>query len=439
MEIVYQHVGGIDVHKRQVTVTARTPDLKEPDVRWQTTRKFGTFYGQLLEMARWLIVERGVTHVVMESTGVYWLPVYQALKEVGGTPVCVEVVNAAHVKAVPGRKTDVKDSQWLAQLMEVGLLRGSFIPPEDIWAIRDLTRYQTKLIEERTREKQRLLKVLETAGIKLDNVASDPFGVSGRDMLAALVAGERDPVVLAELARGRMRSRIEDLRLALAGRFSDHHARMVGLHLKRGDDIQKMITEVEGKIGHVSGGKQPAAGPISVFDAQAQLLMSIPGIGQRVATVIISEIGVDMTRFPTAAHLAAWAGLAPGNNESAGKRRRAGRRRGNTHLTAMLVEAAWAASRTSTRIGGRFHHLYRRFGGRRNKQAGKRAAFAVAHTLIKVIWKVLASGIPYQDLGADFYSTARQDPEAEARRLIARAEKLTGKKIILTEIEPQPA
>lgn len=192
MEILYQRVAGIDVHKRQVTVTARTPDAEQPGVRWQTTRRFGTFYGQLLEMARWLVVERGVTHVVMESTGVYWLPVYQALKEVGGAAVCAEVVNAAHVKAVPGRKTDVKDSQWLAQLMEVGLLRGSFIPPEDIWAIRDLTRYLTKLIEERTREKQRLLKVLESGGIKLDSVAADTFGVSGRDMLTALVAGQRD-------------------------------------------------------------------------------------------------------------------------------------------------------------------------------------------------------------------------------------------------------
>ena len=398
MEILYTHVGGIDVHKKQVTVTARTPDPKRA-ARWQSTRTFRTFYGDLLVMASWLVAERGVTHVAMESTGPYWWPVYSALREVGGPGLVIEVCNAAHVKAVPGRKTDVKDSQWLAQLMEVGLLRGSFLPPEQVRAMRDFTRYQTKLTEERSREKQRLLKVLEAAGIKLDVVASDTFGVSGRLMLEALVAGQRDAVVLAGLARGVLRNKIDDLRLALTGRFSDHHGQMIALHLARIDHLDQMLTQVRQKIGRV--GKDPIPGLVDPFTAQVQLLMSIPGVGERVATVIVSEIGVDMSRFPTAKHLAAWAGLAPDNNESAGRRRKGRHRKGNTHVQSILIEAALAAAKTRSRIGARFHRLHRRFGGRQHPGAAKKAAFAVAHTLIKIIWSVLATGQAYTDLGHD--------------------------------------
>jgi transposase len=426
---LYTHVGGIDVHKKQITVTARTPDPKRA-ARQETTRTFRTFYGDLLAMASWLVLERGVTHVAMESTGAYWWPVYAALREVGGPDLAIEVVNAAHVKAVPGRKTDVKDAQWLAQLMEVGLLRGSFLPPEDVRAMRDLTRYQTKLTEERSREKQRLLKVLEAAGIKLDNVASDTFGVSGRLMLDALVAGERDPVVLAGLARGVLRNKTADLRLALAGRFSAHHGQMVAFHLTRIDHLDQMLTQVKDKIGRI--GADPPTGLVAPFAAQVQLLMSIPGIGQRAATVVIFEIGVDMARFPTAKHLAAWAGLAPGNNESGGRRRKGRHRKGNTHVQSILIEAALAASRTRTRIGARFHRLHRRFGGRANPGAAKKAAFAIAHTLIKIIWSVLATGAPYQDLGHDFY-TRRIDPQTQTRRLITQLEALSGKKIIFVD------
>ena len=429
MEILYTHVGGIDVHKKQVTVTARTPDPKHA-ARWETTRTFRTFYGDLLTMASWLVGERGVTHVAMESTGPYWWPVYSALREVGGPGLTIEVVNAAHVKAVPGRKTDVKDSQWLAQLMEVGLLRGSFLPPEQIRAMRDFTRYQTKLTEERSREKQRLLKVLESAGIKLDNVASDTFGASGRLMLNALVAGERDPVVLAGLARGVLRNKTDDLRLALAGRFTAHHGQLIALHLARIDHLDQMLTQVEAKIGQV--GTDPPVGLVAPFTAQVQLLMSIPGIGERVATVVVSEIGVEMGRFPTAKHLAAWAGLAPGNNESAGRRRKGRHRKGNTHVQSILIEAALAAARTRTRIGARYHRLHRRFGGKQNPAAAKKAAFAVAHTLIKVIWSVLVTGQSYNDLGHDFY-TRRIDPETQTRRLIAALEALSGKKIVFVE------
>ena len=433
MEILYSCVGGIDVHKRRVTVTARTPDGKRSGRRREQTRTFRTFYGDLLAMARWLVVELGATHVAMESTGVFWWPVYSALREVGGADLVIEVVNAAQVKAVPGRKTDVKDSQWLAQLMEVGLLRGSFLPPEAVRRLRDLTRYQTKLTEERSREKQRLLKMLEAAGIKLDDVASDTFGVSGRHMLAALVAGERDPVVLADLALGRLRVKIDELRLALAGRFTDHHADMVGLHLARIEHLDQMLTQVKAKIGRVGDDRSAAlSGLLDPFTAQVELLCSIPGVGHRVATVVISEIGVDMSRFPTAAHLAAWTGLAPGNNESGGRRRRARHRHGNIHVTSILIEAALAASRTHTRIGARFHRLHRRFGGNTNKTAAKKAAFAVAHTLIKVIWSVLANAESYQDLGQDFY-TRRVDPQTQTRNLIARLEALSGKKIIFVD------
>ena len=433
MEILYSHVGGIDVHKKQVTVTARTPDPKEP-ARWQTTRTFRTFYADLLAMASWL-VERGVTHVAMESTGPYWWPVYSALREVGGPELTVDVVNAAHVKAVPGRKTDVKDSQWLAELMEVGLLRGSFLPPEEVRALRDFTRYQTKLTEERSREKQRLLKVLEAAGIKLDSVASDTFGVSGRAMLDALVAGERDPQVLAGLARGVLRNKTEDLRLALAGRFTTHHAGMIDLHLARIDHLDQILAQVSEKIGGT--GARPRPGLVTGFAEQVDLLTSIPGVGERVATVIVSEIGVDMSRFPTAKHLAAWAGLAPGNNESAGRRRRSRHRKGNPHVQSILVEAAWAAARTRTRIGARFHRLHRRFGGRSSPGAGKKAAFAVAHTLIKVIWTVLSTGAPYTDLGHDFY-TRQTNPEAQTRALVTRLEALSGKKIIFVDGGGEP-
>lgn len=249
-------------------------------------------------------------------------------------------------------------------------------------------------------------------------------------MLDALVAGERDPRVLAGLARGVLRNKTADLKLALAGRFSTHHGQMVALHLARIDHLDQMLTQVKDKIGRI-GAEQPT-GLVAPFAAQVELLMSIPGIGQRTATVIISEIGVDMGRFPTAKHLAAWAGLAPGNNESGGRRRKGRHRKGNTHVQSILIEAALAASRTRTRIGARFHRLHRRFGGKPNPGAAKKAAFATAHTLIKVIYSVLATGAPYTDLGHDFY-TRRVDPQTQTRRLITQLEALSGKKIIFVD------
>ena len=323
-------------------------------------------------MVGWL-VEQGVTHVAMEATGVYWKPVFHALCEADTLEVVL--VNARHVKNVPGRKTDVKDSEWLAQLLECGLLRGSFIPPKEIAAIRELTRYRKKTIQARTRELQRLSKVLEDAGIKIDSVASSITTLSARDMIEALIAGERDPRVLADLARGTMRNKIPDLTMACAGRFGDHHALLARMHLDHIDHLTTMIDGLDERIEQV----------MAPFAQQLRLLRTIPGIGERAAQVLISEIGVDMSRFPTAAHLASWAGLCPGNNESAGRHKSGRTRKGNAEVRDILTECAWSAGKTGSYIGAQFHRLHRRFG----KKGGGKAAIAVAHTLIVIVWHVL--------------------------------------------------
>ena len=399
MEIIYSRIAGIDVGKREVAVAVRTPgDI--PGQRRQLVRKYKTFYQMLREMVAWL-VEQGVTHVAMEATGVYWKPVFHALCE--AEQIEVMLVNARHAKNVPGRKTDVKDSEWLAQLLECGLLRGSFIPPKDIAAIRELTRYRKKLIEERTREMQRLSKVLEDGGIKIDSVASSIATLSARDMIEALIAGERDPRVLAELARGVMRNKIPDLTMACAGRFADHHALLARMHTDHIDHLTTMIEVLDHRIEEV----------VDPFAEPLRLLRSIPGIGERAAQVIISEIGVDMSRFPTAAHLASWAGLCPGNNESAGKHKSGRTRKGNVEVRTILTECAWSAGRTGTYVGAQFRRMHRRFG----KTGGGKAAIAIAHTLIVIIWHVLHDRAEYRDLGADYF-TRYDNPDARKRRLI---------------------
>lgn len=348
-------------------------------------------------MAAWLLAEQ-VTHVAMEATGVYWRPVFHALAEADRleTVLC----NAHHVKNVPGRKTDACDAVWLAQLCEVGLLRGSFIPPTDIAAVRELVRYRKKLIEERT---QRLRKVLEDGGIKLDSVASDAIGVSGRAMIEALIAGQRDPAVLADLAKGVLRKKIPEPTLALAGRFAQHHGLLCRLHLRHIDHLNDMIGTLDARVDEV----------ITPFAAQRDRLTTIPGLGKRAAETIISEIGVDMSRFPSPAHLASWAGLCPGNHESAGKRRTGATRHGNRHLATILVEAAWATSHTRTRLGARYRRLHRRFG----KSGGKKAAVAIAHTTLVIVWHLPAHDTTYTDLGADYY-THRDNPETRKNRLL---------------------
>ena len=290
-----------------------------------------------------------------------------------------------------------------------GLLRGSFIPPAEIAAVRELTRYRRKLTEERVRETQRLHKVLEDGGIKLDSVASDSLGVSGRAMITALISGERDPAVLADLARGLMRKKIPDLTRALAGRFAAHHGLLAGLHLAHIDDLNLMIGRLEASIDAA----------VTPFARQRDLLMTIPGIGERAAQTIIAEIGVDMSRFPTADHLASWAGLCPGNNESAGKRKKTTTRNGNAQLCSVLVESAWAVSRTQTRLGARFRRLHRRFG----KAGGKKAAVAIAHTILVIVWHVLHDEVAYTDLGADYY-TQRDNPDMQKARLVRQLKEL---------------
>jgi transposase len=326
----------------------------------------------------------------------------------------VLVCNAAHVKNVPGRKTDAVDAAWLAELLECGLLRGSFIPEPQIKAVRDVARYRKKLVGARTSELQRLGAVLQDAGIKIDSVASSIGTVSGRAMIEALIDGERRGAVLAELARGRMRTKIADLRLALQGRFDTHHALMCQLHLEHLDHLDEMIARLDEQVERM----------MIPFARQRQLLETIPGIGPIAAAAIISEIGASPARFfIDGAHLASWAGLCPGNHESAGKRKHGTPRKGNQHLKPVLVEAAWSAVRTDGRLRARYHRLVLRFGGYRNPAAKKKAIFAIAHTLLVIIWNVLASDTAYTDLGADFY-LHRNDPDREARRLIAKLEAL---------------
>ena len=390
MDIVHPRVAGIDVHKKVIWVAVRLPG-PGPGDRKVIVKSFRTFWRSLLKMTAWL-AELGVTDTAMESTGVYWWPVYHALATAGVIEVCV--CNAAHMRNVPGRKTDIKDCQWIAELHEHGLLRPSFIPGQQVAALRARTRYRKKLIEHRTAENQRLAKILEDAGIKIDLVASELLGVSGREMTGALIAGERDPRVLAGLARGRLRAKLDDLEMACDGRFTAGHAQMCRLHLDAYDHLTAQIATLDQLVA-------AAAGP---FGAVIARLVTIPGIGQRVAEVIVAETGGGMARFASSAKLAAWAGLAPGDNESAGKRKKAPARKGNPHLRAAMAEAAWAVSRTATRPGARFRRLARRFG----KLNATKAAVAVAHTLLCIAWAVMKHDSDYAEAGADYYDQRDQ-------------------------------
>jgi len=400
VEVLVDRCAGLDVHKKSVTACVRTPG--EKGQRRQVVRTYKTFTGELAKLRAWL-AEEGVTRVAMESTGVLWKPLWHALE--GGFELLL--VNARHVKALPGRKTDVQDAAWLAQLLECGLLRGSFVPPPLIRQLRDLTRYRKRLIEDQVREGQRVEKLLEDAGIKLASVASKTLGMSGRAMLAALCDGERDPEVLAELALGRLRARLAELRQALQGRFGEHHQVMLDAVLGHVDHLEAAIAELDRRIDLV----------IAPFAALRDRLCTIPGIGKRTAEVLIAEIGVDMTQFPTAAHLASWAKICPGNNESAGKHRSGKNPGGNKWLCAALTQAAWAAARTKdTYLASHFWHLARTVG--KNK-----AAVAVGHTILVSAYHMLARGEDYHELGADYY-TRRADPQAHQRRLVHQLEKL---------------
>jgi transposase len=412
VEVLVERCAGLDVHKKTVMAALRTPGA--PGKRHHEVREFSTFNEGLVALRGWLVSE-GVTQVVMEATGVYWRPVWHVLEEATGFELLL--ANAQHVKNLPGRKTDVSDAEWLAQLLECGLLRGSFVPPKDIAHLRDLTRYRTSLVRERAREVQRLQKLLEDAGVKLESVVTDVSGKAARRMIEALISGERDPEVLADMALTRMRPKIPELRKALVGRFEDHHALLARMHLDHIDELAAMVARLDDEVDRLMAPfAEPAAG-----------LMSVPGIGERTAEVVISEIGVDMSRFPTAAHLASWAGLCPGNHESAGKRRSGRARKGDEALRTALCEAAWAASHgQSTYLSAQYRRFIRRFG---TKNEGK-AIFAVAHTLIVIIWHVLKEASTYEELGADYFAR-RTDAEARKRYLVRQLEAL-GQKVTLT-------
>ena len=405
-------------------VGVRTPGHRA----WTRTSEvleYRAFYGVLLAMAGDLR-KRGVTHVVMEASGVYTEPVYYALAGQGFEQIAV--INPAHAKALKGHKTDAKDALRLAELFECGLLRGSYIPSQDLKDLRDLTRYRRKTVQARTSEIQRLAKALESAGIKLDSVISDLTGKSARLMIEALIDGERRGQVLADLAIGRMRTagKLADLSQALTGRFTDHHAVLCRLHLDRIALFDAAVADLETKI----------AVKVTAYQRELELLKSINGFGDAVAQAWLAEIGpAPHEYFGSHEKLASWVTLCPGNYMSAGKRSHGRTGSAGTYIKPMLVQAAWPAVKTNGRLQARYHKLVRRFGGPKNRAAVKKAILAIAHTLLKIAYQVLKSGKPYEDLGADFYGR-RESPEQRRAYLLRQLEKLSpGCTITITPAE----
>jgi transposase len=405
MERLIERCCGLDVHRDTVAACVRRPGPNGQ--RQQEIRTFGTTGIELLALRDWLEAHR-VTEVAMESTGVYWKPVFYVLEAAFR---CL-LVNAAHLKQVPGRKTDLRDCAWIAQCLEHGLLRGSFVPPAPIRELRDLTRHRRVLSQERTRAANRVHKLLQDAGIKLASVATDILGVSGRAMLEALVHGTTDPAVLADLARGKLRKKLPALREALAGRFRPHHAFLVAQLLGQIDYLDEAISEVSTEIDRRLA---PFAQPLTQLD-------TIPGINKRTAEGIIAEIGVDMSAFPSDGHLASWAGICPGNNESAGKHKSGKTRKGNRWLRTTLVEAAKAAAnKKDSALQARYRRVMRHRG--HNK-----ATVAVAHAMLRAVYHVLAEGTTYRELGADYHD--RRRTQRVTRRAIQTLERL-GYRVVL--------
>jgi transposase len=416
MDVVFTHCAGLDVHKKTVMACRVTPDPTGQQADGvMEVKEFGTLTRDLLALSDWL-AEVGVTHVAMESTGEYWRPVYNLLE---GT-VTIFLVNAAHVKQVPGRKTDKADARWLAKLMRYGLLAASFIPPQGQRDLRDLTRYRTKLVQERSREVNRVQGVLERANIKLASVATDIMGVSGRAILAALIAGRADPGTMAELAKGRMRAKLPLLEQALTGLMRDHHRRLLALQLAHidfldeqidslSDEVTRCLGELEAETALLSDlagtidGEQDASGPPMPFAQAIAVLDTIPGVDQRGAELLVAEWGTDMRRFGTASRLSAWTGVAPGNDESAGKQRSAKTRKGNRTLRTGLTQIAHAAVRTK---GTYLAALYQRLAVRRGKQ---RATMAVAHAIVVSAFHMLSRHEPYRELGPNYLDERRRD------------------------------
>jgi len=399
MDVLYERCCGIDVHKKMVVASLITPDAT--GTLTKETRTYGTMTADLLEMLDWL-VDAGCTHVAMESTGVFWKPLYNLME---GT-LEVLVVNAAHMKNVPDRKTDVKDAEWIADLLRLGLLQASFIPDRPQRELRELTRYRTSLLQERSAEVNRRQKTLEGANIKLASVATDIMGKSGRDMLAALVAGRTDAAALAQLARGKLREKLPQLEKALRGQFAAHQRFLVAQQLAHIDGLDDIIERVSAEI----------AERVRPFEEAIEHIDTVTGVGRRTAEVLVAEVGTNLTRFPTHRHLTSWAGLCPGNNESAGKRHGGKTRKGSPWLRAALVEAAKAAGRSKkTYLGAQ----YRRIAARRG---AKRAAVAVAHSILVSVYYILTRHEPYRELGVAYFD--ERDRQAVERRLVKRLQGL---------------
>ncbi len=399
MNVVHERCTGLDVHKKLVVATVIvSTEGKEP---YRETRTFGTMTTDLLDLSDWLL-GLGVTHVAMESTGEYWKPIYNILEN----NFEVLLVNAQHLKAVPGRKTDVKDAEWIADLLRHGLVSASFVPPLGQRELRELTRYRSSFVRERSMLVNRVQKLLESANIKLASVASNVMGVSGRSMLNALLDGNVSPEAMAELSRGRMREKRAELEKALTGRFQAHHRFVLTELLGQIDSLDEAISRFDQQI-------EDYCHP---FEEAVQLLDTIPGVARNTAEILVSEIGTDMSHFPTANHLAAWAGVAPGNNESAGKKYSGRTRPGNKALKVALVQVAHAAASTrNTYLSSQYHRL----AGRRGK---KRAIMAVAHSILIIAYHMIQRKEPYHELGGDYFDKRR--PEVTARRLLKRLEQL---------------
>jgi len=395
MEVVHDRCCGLDVHKKTVVACVVTPEGRQ-------TRTFGTMTDDLETLAAWL-EERGVTHVAMESTGVFWKPVYNVLET---SELELLVVNAQHMKAVPGRKTDVKDAEWIADLLRHGLLRASYVPSREERELRELVRYRKSLIRERAAEVNRVQKVLEGANIKLASVASDVMGKSGRAMVEALSTGATDPIALAALARGKLQDKQGELERALRGVVGAHQRMVLATQLRH---ITYLDEEIERLSGEIVERQRPFADAL-------ERLQTIPGVGLRTAEVILAEVGPDMSRFPTAGHLASWAGVCPGQNESAGKRKSGRTRKGCVSLRESLTEAARAAGRTRrTYLSAQYHRIAARRGA-------KRAAVAVAHTILVITHHLLRDGTTYEDLGANYFD--ERDKTGTIKRAVARISRL---------------
>ena len=399
MELLNARVAGLDVHQASVVATVRVPG--NSGTRLMVTETFGTMTADLLALRDWLQAY-GVTHVALESTGVYWKPVYYILEE-GCTLLLINMVTLKHV---PGRKTDVKDSEWLAQLLECGLLRASFVPPPPIRELRDLTRYRVQQVRDHAQEVNRLCKVLEDAGLKLTSVLTDVMGASGQAMLRALVAGTTDPVVLADLARGRLRKKLPALRQALVGRFRAHHAFLVGQILAKIDFLDETLDRLTAEIDR----------RVAPFEPMLAALDTIPGINRIGAVSILAETGGDMGAFPSAAHLCSWGAMCPGHNESAGKRRTGKTRKANRYLRGTLIQAALGATHTkNTALQARYQRV-------RRHRGHKKAVVAVGHQILEIAYYIMRDGVTYDELGADYFQ--KRDADRATRRHVRQLEAL---------------